>query len=329
VTISIDGHGGDEILGGYPSTVRRQRQRDLAHLDLTGWTQHARISLGMGDTDQHGRAVPDLRTMLHHDLRRGVSGGALLHRSAERFASSSAGRMLRRLRSREISVRAARVDELLTELTERERALSAESVELTALGQDLYRAFHHDLLPVILRNFDRLSMASGVEIRAPLLDWRVVTFATALPDEAKLGGGFAKRLLRDAAGDLLPAAVRDRTDKVGFKAPVAQWLEQGLAEVALEVVQRRTWMRSCRKPPPSDRLWWPHTRGRTGRPSVACGPGSNERCWSPGFATAGASPSDRQLHAHDERSQRNHPALPQPRCDRETDHDEQSPADEL
>jgi hypothetical protein len=39
-------------------------------------------------------------------------------------------------------------------------------------------------------------------------------------------------------------------------------------------------------------------------------------------AMGGSQASDRQLDPHDERSQRDHPALPQPRRDRETDHDE-------
>jgi asparagine synthase (glutamine-hydrolysing) len=237
VTISIDGHGGDEILAGYPSTVRRQRQRDLSRLRLPAWTRHARISLGMGDTDRRGRAVTGLRPMLFDDARRVWSREVLLRGTLESLAASQLGRTIRGRRS-SVDGRTGRLDELLAELHAFERDLEVESRELTPLGRDLYRAFHHDTLPVILRNFDRLAMASGVEIRAPLLDWRVVTFATALPDRAKLGNGVAKRLLRDAAGPLLPAAVRDRTDKVGFRAPTALWLEQGLAEVALDVVAR-------------------------------------------------------------------------------------------
>ena len=45
----------------------------------------------------------------------------------------------------------------------------------------LYAMFNCSVLPTILRNFDRLSMAHGVEVRMPFMDWRLVTYALALP----------------------------------------------------------------------------------------------------------------------------------------------------
>src|SRR5665213_3005352 len=43
---------------------------------------------------------------------------------------------------------------------------------LSQAGDNLYRDFHATLLPAILRNFDRCSMAHGIEVRMPLMDWR-------------------------------------------------------------------------------------------------------------------------------------------------------------
>ena len=64
----------------------------------------------------------------------------------------------------------------------------------------------------------------------PLLDWRVVCYAFSVPDESKVAGGYAKRLLREAMRGVLPEAVRLRRDKLGYNAPVAQWLHNGLGE---------------------------------------------------------------------------------------------------
>ncbi len=85
-----------------------------------------------------------------------------------------------------------------------------------------------DVLPGILRNFDRATMAHGIESRMPLLDWRLVTFARALPPDAKLGGGFTKRVLRDAIRGLVPERVRLRRSKVGFNAPLIEWANGAL-----------------------------------------------------------------------------------------------------
>lgn len=91
------------------------------------------------------------------------------------------------------------------------------------LSRRLYMDFHYATLPNILANFDRMSMAHGVEIRAPLLDWRLVCFALALPWECKVAGGYAKAVLRDAFADLLPESVRTRRGKLGFVSPLRDW----------------------------------------------------------------------------------------------------------
>src|SRR5207237_3579217 len=108
-----------------------------------------------------------------------------------------------------------------------------EEQAIDALGPPtgaLYRSFHRYSLPRILRNFDVYSMGHGVEARMPLLDWRVVCYAFSVPDESKAGCGYAKRLLREAMRGVLPEAVRQRRDKLGYNAPVAHWLGGGVGE---------------------------------------------------------------------------------------------------
>ncbi|MGH7707359.1 MAG: asparagine synthase-related protein, partial [Vulcanimicrobiaceae bacterium] len=100
--------------------------------------------------------------------------------------------------------------------------------EARAAGLDrfdalLYEQFHATALPTVLRTFDRCSMAHGVEIRMPFLDWRVVCYAFSLPAASKLGGGYTKRLVREAMRGVVPDAVRLRRQKVGFNAPLAMW----------------------------------------------------------------------------------------------------------
>jgi asparagine synthase (glutamine-hydrolysing) len=73
-------------------------------------------------------------------------------------------------------------------------------------------------------------MGHGVEVRMPFLDWRLVCFAFSVPDESKVGRGYSKLLLREAMRGVLPDAVRLRHDKLGYNAPVAQWLNGPLRE---------------------------------------------------------------------------------------------------
>lgn len=98
-----------------------------------------------------------------------------------------------------------------------------------ALNRRLYRMFHATVLPTILRNFDRLSMAHGIEVRMPFMDWRLVTYVMSLPDEAKSDSERSKLVARDAMAGLMPENIRIDKRKVGFNSPMPGWLNGPLA----------------------------------------------------------------------------------------------------
>jgi asparagine synthase (glutamine-hydrolysing) len=92
------------------------------------------------------------------------------------------------------------------------------------LNRRLYRMFHATVLPTILRNFDRLSMAHGIEVRMPFMDWRIVTYTMALPDAWKSSHGYGKWIARLALSDRMPERIRMNKRKVGFNSPMPVWL---------------------------------------------------------------------------------------------------------
>jgi asparagine synthase (glutamine-hydrolysing) len=71
-----------------------------------------------------------------------------------------------------------------------------------------------------------------------------VCFAFATPDASKVAGGVTKRLLREAVRGLVPEPIRQRTDKVGYNAPVREWLGGGLADWAWDQVNDPEFLRS-------------------------------------------------------------------------------------
>lgn len=109
------------------------------------------------------------------------------------------------------------------------------------LGDALYRDFHATHLPAILRNYDGCSMAHGVEVRSPFMDWRLVTYAFALPDARKDDGQFTKRILRDALAGILPEVIRTRTSKLGFESPLVAWANGALGPVLLQASRSAAW----------------------------------------------------------------------------------------
>jgi asparagine synthase (glutamine-hydrolysing) len=70
---------------------------------------------------------------------------------------------------------------------------------------------------------DRLSMANSVELRLPLVDYRLVELAIGLQKVNPMYPQPPKRALRNAAQQLLPSYVFERP-KRGFNPPVVRWI---------------------------------------------------------------------------------------------------------
>jgi len=71
---------------------------------------------------------------------------------------------------------------------------------------------------------DRMSMAHGLEVRAPFCDYRLVEYVTALPHHYRIKGRRSKRILKDVARELIPHEIVERK-KVGFDSPIGQWFK--------------------------------------------------------------------------------------------------------
>ena len=110
--------------------------------------------------------------------------------------------------------------------------------EWGALNRRLYQMFHGTVLPTILRNFDRLSMAHGIEVRMPFMDWRLVTYTMALPDKSKSADGYTKMVARRAMAERMPESIRMRARKVGFNSPMPDWLNGPLAGWVNELLSK-------------------------------------------------------------------------------------------
>ncbi len=95
---------------------------------------------------------------------------------------------------------------------------------LDNLNKALFVSTHETILPTLLRNYDRDSMASGIEIRMPFLDYRIVQLAFSLGWRSKLHGGWSKSIVRDACAPFMPDEVCYRRTKLGFNAPLADWM---------------------------------------------------------------------------------------------------------
>ncbi|MEO6902839.1 MAG: asparagine synthase (glutamine-hydrolyzing) [Bacteroidia bacterium] len=102
--------------------------------------------------------------------------------------------------------------------------------------QKLYEEFHYTDLPYNLRDFDRGAMQHHIEIRMPFMDYRLVTYCMALPQKSKLNNGYTKYILREAMKNLIPEAIYKRKRKIGLSAPLADWFNGSMNTYVLDLI---------------------------------------------------------------------------------------------
>ena len=75
----------------------------------------------------------------------------------------------------------------------------------------------------ILVKVDRMSMAHSLEVRAPILDHKLMEYVGSLPSNLKLKGKESKYIFKKMLEDRLPQNILYRK-KQGFSIPLASWL---------------------------------------------------------------------------------------------------------
>jgi asparagine synthase (glutamine-hydrolysing) len=128
------------------------------------------------------------------------------------------------------------------------------------LEQLLYVDLKSWLANDILVKVDRMSMANSLEVRAPLLDHRVIEFAAGVSTHLKYRGRVSKYLLKRYVEARLPGLNVHRR-KQGFVIPLAAWLRGDLRPVAEDLLlSPRSLGRGYFVPARVRRLWREHQR---------------------------------------------------------------------
>lgn len=218
VTVALSGDGGDELFAGYGRYRRPTR-------DLRRWAW--------------------LPGPLHHALAGLLEGGARLGWNT---LQSRAGRLCARLDKHTDALWVS--DELSLFARQRQRIAEGAALvhgaqlthydlphlhaarQLAAPQQGMMLLdFYNYLADDILVKVDRASMATSLEVRSPLLDYRVVELAWSLPLELRSDAAGGKRVLREVLARHLPPALTERP-KQGFGVPVGDWLRGPLRDWA-------------------------------------------------------------------------------------------------
>ncbi len=209
VVVSLDGHGADELLAGYATIVNTEKNYAVQHGNLFYYSDLRNVLKNLREGSQ------SVQLSIHDDM---------IYFFAANFFSmgKKLANMLPRNNRRDLSPGYS--------------AVVPDPVIQSHLNTTLYDYFHCRKLQTILRIFDRLSMAHGIEVRMPFMDWRLVTYAFSLPDNCKLSKGYTKWILRASMDSMLPESIRLRKNKIGFSSPMTQFFESGLGDIILPLI---------------------------------------------------------------------------------------------
>lgn len=111
----------------------------------------------------------------------------------------------------------------------------------------------------ILVKVDRMSMAHSLEVRAPILDYRVIELAASLPSAWKIREGDKKHILKRAFAKILPRHILYRR-KHGFTVPLDSWFRNEIYRMGEENILDSDIMGSYFSPEKLRTVWDEHQR---------------------------------------------------------------------
>jgi asparagine synthase (glutamine-hydrolysing) len=244
VTVALCGDGGDELFAGYERYLARRLQ--LIYDALPALLQERLIEPFIdrlpATTDYYGTSLTKKLKLFTFACRRVREEPlAVIPRT---FSLNEAQRLTG------IDYRVD-VDPAI--------AAAREFVGLDPVSHMMFTDLYTYLAEDILTKSDRMSMAHSLEVRSPLLDYRIVELACRMPLSFKLKGLTTKRILRDVARQYVPEPILKRS-KYGFQVPLGRWFKGDLrnwAEQKLMDSRNNFFDRSA-----VEQLWAEHLTGR-------------------------------------------------------------------
>jgi asparagine synthase (glutamine-hydrolysing) len=253
VTVALSGDGGDELFAGYDRYLVAMERRKFDR--IPGWLGqiyrnrlHHRMPAAMYGKNLAWNASLTTRDRYLDD----VSYLPVLHRERSLFSKDflkSAGQ--------------------LPDPLEQWQHYYDEAPAKDSLSRLLYLDTKTYLTADILAKVDRMSMATSLEVRVPMLDHEFVEWVAGLPVEWKFRAGTRKFILKKLAERLgIPPLLLHRR-KQGFQLPLVDWMRDSMKDQFLRVLlEPRTLQRGYFKPEAVGALIEEHTRGRRNRSGI-------------------------------------------------------------
>ncbi len=215
--VVIEGHGGDELFGGYESQYRRVALHNLIRFRFNAWLKNRKMASMLNGIDlESTRSL--LRKNLKNDLRDSLMQEIMRVRKFEELKNEI-----------DLQLKSKGLDNSYNPMSRNELRRT-----LDFGNQVLLQDFSYNTLPKILENFDKLSMSQSLEVRSPFLDWRLVLASFSISGNDKFFGSNSKQYLRNLMPEEVPNLVRNNRRKLGFSGHNSWLLLRPVRELILD-----------------------------------------------------------------------------------------------
>ena len=228
VTVALSGDGGDELFGGYDRYrvfERLQKYRGIVPGAVLKSSGKALSSLSVETWNKIGSSP--LAAVAPRSVR--VRTGERVHKLAKMLRSRGDGDLYQQLLS--VNSDPASLVIGYKESIDHAGVASGRSSFEDAMMTDTYDYLPDDILVKV----DRASMAVSLEVRVPLLDPDVFSFAWGLNPDDRVKNGIGKWPLRRLLNRYVPAEIVERP-KMGFGVPINKWLRNELRDWASDLL---------------------------------------------------------------------------------------------
>ena len=228
ITVSMDGHGVDEMMYGYNTYVYKAFYDALEFRNFEFAEDLVNTLFGLNPNYKKA----DLLQLISNEKNKSVAK-QFLSTIKKKFAKNTTTD-----RYKETWIPLPD-NNIVNSILKKEVHFNSKSPAENLL----YNDFHYADLPINLRDFDRASMQHGIEIRMPFMDYRLVSYVFSLPTSSKIGNGFTKKILRDAMLNTLAEEIRTRTFKIGIGGP-DEWYTKQLKPMILDLFHSKEFIES-------------------------------------------------------------------------------------
>lgn len=201
VQIAIGGDGGDEIFCGYP---RYKVIPTAQKMDLIGGVLNKLLP------KKFVRKLPSSARRVVENRNKNTKSQMLMSEDLAKF-----DRMLKH--------------PFKKPYYEIEEQMGVSDWQIRRMILDMQTSLPDDMIYKV----EKAALSSEIDVRAPILDYRVIEFSFRLPQKFKYNDKTTKLILRDLATDYIPEDILN-SPKRGFSVPIADWMRSSLKEMLLK-----------------------------------------------------------------------------------------------